>query len=134
MEGKKDLVITFALALSFATVLLGQAPTLQTSTSSFAPGLTNQSAVLFSDLLVHRMGSGLADNGSQGAAGLDEFRAAPLWGLVQRIFFLHLHDGRATPANGGLMKPFRSRPAAEQGPTKSSRCSTRLPRNNSGKS
>ncbi len=32
----------------------------------------------------------------------DEVRTAPLWGLGQRIFFLH--DGRATPANGGLVR------------------------------
>jgi CxxC motif-containing protein (DUF1111 family) len=38
------------------------------------------------------MGQGLADGISQGAAGPDEFRTAPLWGLGQRIFFLH--DGR----------------------------------------
>jgi CxxC motif-containing protein (DUF1111 family) len=43
----------------------------------------------------------LADNISQGSAGPDEFRTAPLWGLGQRLFFLH--DGRATPANGGLV-------------------------------
>ena len=47
---------------------------------------------LFSDLLVHHMGQGLADGITQGAAGPDEFRTAPLWGLGQRIFFLH--DGR----------------------------------------
>jgi len=47
------------------------------------------------------MGSGLADNVSQSAAP-SEFRTAPLWGLGQRIFFLH--DGRATPANGGLLQ------------------------------
>ena len=47
------------------------------------------------------MGSGLADNVIQGAAGTKEFRTAPLWGVGQRIFFLH--DGRATPANGGLL-------------------------------
>jgi CxxC motif-containing protein (DUF1111 family) len=76
-------------------------PALQTGTSSFATGLSNQSAALFSDLLVHHMGSGLADNVSQGTAGPDEFRTAPLWGLGQRIFFLH--DGRATPSNGGLL-------------------------------
>jgi CxxC motif-containing protein (DUF1111 family) len=29
---------------------------------------------------------------SQGQAGPDEFRSAPLWGLGQRIFLLH--DGR----------------------------------------
>jgi CxxC motif-containing protein (DUF1111 family) len=36
----------------------------------------------------------LADDVSQGAAAGDEFRTAPLWGLGQRIFFLH--DGRTT--------------------------------------
>ena len=48
------------------------------------------------------MGSGLADNISQGTAGPDEFRTAPLWGVGQRLFFLH--DGRADTANGGLLK------------------------------
>jgi CxxC motif-containing protein (DUF1111 family) len=38
------------------------------------------------------MGVGLADGIQQGNAGPDEFRTAPLWGLGQRIFFLH--DGR----------------------------------------
>jgi CxxC motif-containing protein (DUF1111 family) len=77
-------------------------PALQTGTSSFAAGLNNQGAALYSDLLVHHMGSGLADNVSQGTAGPDEFRTAPLWGLGQRLFFLH--DGRATSSNGGLLK------------------------------
>ena len=76
-------------------------PTMQTSASSFTAALNNQTAALFSDLLVHHMGSGLADNVSQGTAGPDEFRTAPLWGLGQRLFFLH--DGRATPSNGGLL-------------------------------
>ena len=40
------------------------------------------------------MGKGLADGITQGAAGPDEFRTAPLWGLGQRVFFLH--DGRTT--------------------------------------
>ena len=40
------------------------------------------------------MGTGLADNVSQGSAGGDQFRTAPLWGAGQRIFFLH--DGRTT--------------------------------------
>jgi CxxC motif-containing protein (DUF1111 family) len=74
---------------------------LPTTTSNFTPGLSNQTAALFSDLLVHHMGSGLADNISQGSAGPDEFRTAPLWGVGQRIFFLH--DGRSGPANGGLL-------------------------------
>jgi CxxC motif-containing protein (DUF1111 family) len=54
--------------------------------------LSNVQANLFSDLLLHHMGLGLADNVSQGIAHGDEFRTAPLWGLGQRIFFLH--DGR----------------------------------------
>ncbi len=74
---------------------------LQTSPSAMTPGLSNQTAALFSDLLVHHMGSGLADNVSQGSAANDEFRTAPLWGVGQRIFFLH--DGRSGPANGGLL-------------------------------
>lgn len=40
------------------------------------------------------MGVGLADGVSQGRAGPREFRSAPLWGVGQRIFFLH--DGRTS--------------------------------------
>jgi CxxC motif-containing protein (DUF1111 family) len=68
-------------------------PTLRTATSSVTPGLNQVNANLFSDLLVHHMGANLADGVSQGSAGPDEFRSAPLWGLGQRIFFLH--DGRS---------------------------------------
>jgi len=76
-------------------------PSLQTAGSTFTAALSNQPANLYSDLLVHNMGSGLADNVSQGAAAGDEFRTAPLWGVGQRVFFLH--DGRSGPANGGLV-------------------------------
>jgi CxxC motif-containing protein (DUF1111 family) len=76
-------------------------PTLTTGTamasgSSTSPSaaLSHQEANLFSDLLVHHMGSGLADGITQGAAGPDEFRTAPLWGVGQRVFFLH--DGRTS--------------------------------------
>ncbi|HET7870971.1 MAG TPA: di-heme oxidoredictase family protein [Terriglobales bacterium] len=67
-------------------------PSLRTDASSQTTGLSNATANLFSDLLVHHMGTGLNDNVGQGSAGGDEFRSAPLWGLGQRIFFLH--DGR----------------------------------------
>jgi CxxC motif-containing protein (DUF1111 family) len=56
--------------------------------------LSNQTVNLFSDLLVHHMGRSLADGITQGGAGPDEFRTAPLWGVGQRIFFLH--DGRTS--------------------------------------
>jgi CxxC motif-containing protein (DUF1111 family) len=68
-------------------------PTLTTGSSTTA-ALSNQPANLFSDLALHHMGSSLADGIRQGAAGPDEFRTAPLWGLGQRIFFLH--DGRTS--------------------------------------
>jgi CxxC motif-containing protein (DUF1111 family) len=66
-------------------------PTLSTGNSTVA-ALRNQAANLYSDLLVHDMGSRLADGITQGQAGPREFRTAPLWGLGQRIFLLH--DGR----------------------------------------
>ncbi len=68
-------------------------PSLQTDISD-VPALNQQTANLFSDLLVHNMGSGLADGVSQGLASGNEFRTAPLWGVGQRIFFLH--DGRTS--------------------------------------
>jgi CxxC motif-containing protein (DUF1111 family) len=66
------------------------------SGSSISPSaaLSNQTANLYSDLLVHHMGKRLADGITQGGAGPDEFRTAPLWGVGQRMFFLH--DGRTT--------------------------------------
>jgi CxxC motif-containing protein (DUF1111 family) len=48
----------------------------------------------FSDFAIHHMGSTLADGINQGIAGPDEFRTAPLWGIGQRLFFLH--DGRTS--------------------------------------
>jgi CxxC motif-containing protein (DUF1111 family) len=38
------------------------------------------------------MGTGLQDQVSQGNANGTQFRSAPLWGVGQRIYFLH--DGR----------------------------------------
>ena len=62
------------------------------SATSPSAAMSNQPVNLYSDLLLHHMGSALADGITQGAAGPDEFRSAPLWGVGQRIFFLH--DGR----------------------------------------
>src|SRR5467141_1582167 len=64
------------------------------SSTTPSAALSNQTANLYSDLVVHHMGKGLADGITQGAAGPDEFRTAPLWGVGQRVFFLH--DGRTT--------------------------------------
>jgi CxxC motif-containing protein (DUF1111 family) len=71
-----------------------------TQASNFVPSLSNFPVNAFSDIELHHMGSGLADNVSQGGAGGDQFRTAPLWGLGQRIFLLH--DGRTTDLNAAI--------------------------------
>src|SRR5258705_5328651 len=69
-------------------------PTLKTNPNSTVAALAGQNANLYSDLSLHAMGPGLADDILQGIARGDEFRTAPLWGLGQRLFFLH--DGRTS--------------------------------------
>ena len=62
--------------------------------SNLTSSLSKASVPAYSDIEIHAMGNGLADNVSQGGAGGNQFRTAPLWGLGQRIFLLH--DGRTT--------------------------------------
>jgi len=63
-----------------------------TTGSHVTAALANRTVNLFSDLLLHNIGTG--DGISQGGAIGDQFRTAPLWGVGQRLFFLH--DGTAT--------------------------------------
>jgi CxxC motif-containing protein (DUF1111 family) len=56
--------------------------------------LSNRTVSLYSDLLLHDMGPGLADGIRQGQASGSEFRTAPLWGIRFRPVLLH--DGRAS--------------------------------------
>lgn len=73
-------------------------PTLTTGTSPIA-ALSNQTIHPYTDLLLHDMGSGLADNRPDFEASGSEFRTAPLWGLgleqVVRPAVTFMHDGRA---------------------------------------
>jgi CxxC motif-containing protein (DUF1111 family) len=71
-----------------------------TQVSNITGSLSNVPVNAYSDIEIHHMGSGLADNVSQGGAGGDQFRTAPLWGLGQRIFLLH--DGRTTNLNSAI--------------------------------
>jgi CxxC motif-containing protein (DUF1111 family) len=71
---------------------LCHSPTLTTGASPFT-GMSNVAYSPYSDFALHYMGA-LSDGVHQGAAGSDEFRTAPLWGLGQRLFFLH--DGRTS--------------------------------------
>jgi CxxC motif-containing protein (DUF1111 family) len=66
----------------------------QTTGNSPFTGQSNKTFQPYSDFALHAMGDGLADNISQGGAAGNEFRSAPLWGVGQRIFFLH--DGRTS--------------------------------------
>jgi CxxC motif-containing protein (DUF1111 family) len=79
--------------------------TLTTAKSGFT-GQSNKSFQPLSDFALHDMGQGLADGVSQGNATGREFRSAPLWGVGQRIFFLH--DGRTDD----LLQAIRSHASA----------------------
>ncbi|MEQ1934428.1 MAG: di-heme oxidoredictase family protein [Fimbriimonadaceae bacterium] len=67
-------------------------PTMTTGANAVA-ALANKQVNLYSDLLLHDMGSQLADGIRQGLASGTEFRTAPLWGV--RFRRILLHDGRA---------------------------------------
>ncbi len=56
--------------------------------------------VLWSDLLLHDMGPGLADGIVEGGASGAEFRTAPLWGVAWSAPYLH--DGRAATLEGAI--------------------------------
>jgi CxxC motif-containing protein (DUF1111 family) len=76
-----------------------------TTDRSIFTNQSNQTFFPFSDFELHHMGKGLQDKITQGQAESDEFRTAPLWGVGQRIFFLH--DGRRQD----LLRPSRTTPA-----------------------
>jgi hypothetical protein len=98
---------------------------LTTAKSSESTALSGVQANLFSDLLLHNMGTGLADGVSQGGANGQQFRTAPLWGLGQRVFFLHdgqtsdlmeaiqAHSSNGSEANG-VIKNFNGLSQSEQ--------------------
>jgi CxxC motif-containing protein (DUF1111 family) len=79
-------------------------PQMQTAPAMNSAVLQDQPANLFSDLLVHHMGGRLADEIIQGAAGPDESRTTPLWGVGQRLFFLH--DGRTSDLLAAIKEHF----------------------------
>ena len=64
--------------------------------------LANQTVSLYSDLLVHDMGPGLAGGIPLGQASLTHWRTAPLWGLSTRLPSGLLHDMRAKSADAAI--------------------------------
>jgi CxxC motif-containing protein (DUF1111 family) len=73
--------------------------TMVTSTLAGVPSVSNQIIHPYTDLLLHDMGSGLADNRPEFSATGTEWRTPPLWGIgLSRVINGHtnfLHDGRA---------------------------------------
>lgn len=61
--------------------------------------LDDKAVVLYSDLLLHDMGS-LGDGIAQGAAGPRDMRTTPLWGIKARSHYLH--DGRAATVSDAI--------------------------------
>ena len=82
-------------------------PTLQTESVKDFPELENQTFHPFTDLLLHDMGEGLADNRPDFEATGREWRTPPLWGLglipVVNKHELLLHDGRARGAAEAIL-------------------------------
>lgn len=74
-------------------------PSFTTGSVDGQPHLSNQKIWPYSDLLLHDMGKGLADNRPEGMADGQEWRTAPLWGIgLTKLVSGHtlfLHDGRA---------------------------------------
>nr|WP_314528767.1 di-heme oxidoredictase family protein [uncultured Pseudomonas sp.] len=74
-------------------------PKYTTAATAAEPELANQVIRPYSDLLLHDMGEGLADNRTEFQASGREWRTAPLWGigLTQAVsgHTQFLHDGRA---------------------------------------
>ena len=74
-------------------------PTLRTGVLSGVPSVSNQTIHPYTDLLLHDMGHGLADNRPDFHASGTEWRTPPLWGIgLVRTVNGHtnfLHDGRA---------------------------------------
>ena len=113
---------------SSAQCIKCHAPQLETGPYHPMAELRNQTIHPYTDLLLHDMGPGLADNmGENGASG-SEWRTAPLWniGLTAGVSGgeAYLHDGRARTLEEAILwhggeaeaskEAFRTMPAADR--------------------
>ena len=103
-------------------------PTLKTSPYHPLTELRNQTIHPYTDMLLHDMGPGLADNMAEGNATGADWRTAPLWGigLTKGVSGgeAYLHDGRARDLNEAILwhggegevskEAFRKMPAADR--------------------
>lgn len=100
-------------------------PTPNTHPNAVPASMAGKAANVYSDLPLHDLGVRLADGIQQGQASGREWRSAPLWGLGQRLLFLHvgrttvLRDAFAAYASSGsdanaVVQRFFALPAAQQ--------------------
>ncbi len=79
--------------------ILCHTPKFKTGAVKGQPHLSDQLIWPYTDLLLHDMGEGLADNSPEGSANGQEWRTPPLWGIgLTETVNGHtnfLHDGRA---------------------------------------
>jgi CxxC motif-containing protein (DUF1111 family) len=82
-------------------------PSFTTDEAPDNPHLSGQTIFPYTDLLLHDMGEGLADNRPEREANGREWRTAPLWGvgLTQTVngHTLLLHDGRARSVQEAIL-------------------------------
>ncbi len=76
------------------------APSLATRADFPLRAMAGARAEVFTDMLLHDMGDGLADGVAEGAAGPRHWRTAPLMGV--RFLRAYLHDGRARTVEGAI--------------------------------
>lgn len=76
-------------------------PSFTTSNSYPLAALAGIQVDVYTDLLLHDMGAGLADGLTEGSAGPREFRTGPLIGL--RFLSSLLHDGRAKTVEAAIL-------------------------------
>jgi Di-haem oxidoreductase, putative peroxidase len=74
-----------------------------TTTEVVAP-LSSVPVTLYSDLLLHDLGSGDSGGIPQGQATLTMWRTAPLWGLSTRESFGLMHDLASTDINSAILR------------------------------
>ena len=75
-------------------------PTMRTGQENSVAALSDKPVNLFSDLLLHDVGTG--DGIEQGQAKGNDFRTAPLWGLSRRDRYMH--DGRSKSIEQAILR------------------------------
>lgn len=82
-------------------------PEMRTSVNVVFKGISNQRIMPYTDMLLHDMGEGLADNRPDFLASGNEWRTPPLWGIGLAAIVNYpgyfLHDGRARTLTEAIM-------------------------------